>query len=1057
MKADRSRDTFNEAKHYRRVLHQQGRVVLDADDNEQVSIDLAASETTLSDVIGPTGVPETSLSAGYTGGFALGIAASASSSSSAGSSSSSSSLLLLQLRLPQGIGSTSSSSSSSGALAANDLSIAHGRIYVDGILVINDQDTTLLTQPFLPLDFSDPDPMAAVGLNGAGLYAAYLDVWERVVTPIDDPAIQEIALGGPDTCLRSQIVWQVRLGRIDTAQYGANPACGQIGAPWPQISNAGLLTALVGAPSVDPLPCALPPESGYRSLENQLYRVEIHNPGGYGTATFKWSRENGSVVFGIVPAPGQATTGFVTGPTLNVTSTGRDASLGVKTGDWVELIDDRSEFLRGRGELLQVAGTDASHMTVTLMAAPSEPIDLSRHPKLRRWDQSVNTDADGIPVADGTPIDLENGIQIQFSNGQYAVGTYWLIPARTATARETVGTIEWPVDASGNYLPQPPRGIVHHYCKLGIVAYDGTSFVPPAGASAITDCRLFFPPLTAVQEQECPCTITLHPGINWTAQLADLFSGNNPAADAEICFAVGEFDTNQTVVIPSSGNVKVSGAGWGTRLVGQGLETVLRFQGCASVSVRDLSATATRVDGPVDATTARIGGALEFADCAEVSVDTVILACGSAVSSGAACLTVRNTITAGNAATGVGTVHITGSRFIVGQMQTGMLLVHVRNAFVENNEILTAPGKPISFLSSLTNARYRMLVERALIGGTSIAAAAPAVGPSPAAPARKLSARVKAARKTAAADVVSPATRAAETVVPASPGGSPGPAATPSAPSLRLLRVPNAGVTVGATTVSFNTPPQLKGVWQTYVDSAGPKEFASNQDLLNFVKRSATTLLTNAAAQRQFAGFRQLVQLFERNQVLVGRAGIVVGGRAVTELRVTNNVIDGFLQGVVVGVSHKETTPTLPADTAGTVAIRDNHIGVLIDTVLGHAAGRYGIFVGNVASLQIENNRVALTVAGGTLLRAEGICVFGYLGRKMIIRHNQVSGFPNVGINVSQVTSPGRYNTIAAPPSDTYLTSMRQGPQWLVADNTLDRVEAPVLAPSCLQINNTWM
>ncbi len=93
MKADRSRDTFDPKKHYRRVMHQQGRVVLDADDNEQVSIDLATSETTISDVIGPAGVPEASLSSGYSGGFAIGIGSSSgSSSSSSGVGSSSSSV-----------------------------------------------------------------------------------------------------------------------------------------------------------------------------------------------------------------------------------------------------------------------------------------------------------------------------------------------------------------------------------------------------------------------------------------------------------------------------------------------------------------------------------------------------------------------------------------------------------------------------------------------------------------------------------------------------------------------------------------------------------------------------------------------------------------------------------------------------------------------------------------------------------------------------------------------------------------------------------------------------
>jgi hypothetical protein len=237
MKADRSRDTFDPTKHYRRVLHQQGRVVLDADDNEQVSIDLATSERTISDVIGQAGVPEVSLSTGYPGGFAIGIGNLSGSSSSSSSSSSS-------LNSSSSSNSSSSASSSSGSLAGTDLTITHGRIYVDGILVINDSDTTLFTQPFLPLDPSDTTP---AGLAGAGLYAVYLDVWERVVTPLDDPEIVETALGGPDTCLRTQVAWQVRLGQIDTAKQGNNPECSQIAAPWPLITQQGLLTAGLGA------------------------------------------------------------------------------------------------------------------------------------------------------------------------------------------------------------------------------------------------------------------------------------------------------------------------------------------------------------------------------------------------------------------------------------------------------------------------------------------------------------------------------------------------------------------------------------------------------------------------------------------------------------------------------------------------------------------------------------------------------------------------------------------------------------------------------------------
>src|SRR5215211_3157078 len=59
-------------------------------------------------------------------------------------------------------------------------------------------------------------------------------------------------------------------------------------------SDGRLTTHEVEIPPSDD-PCELPPEGGYRGLENQTYRVEIHEggqPGG--AATCKWSRENAS-------------------------------------------------------------------------------------------------------------------------------------------------------------------------------------------------------------------------------------------------------------------------------------------------------------------------------------------------------------------------------------------------------------------------------------------------------------------------------------------------------------------------------------------------------------------------------------------------------------------------------------------------------------------------------------------------------------------------------------------------------------------------------------------
>jgi 2-polyprenyl-6-methoxyphenol hydroxylase-like FAD-dependent oxidoreductase len=49
-----------------------------------------------------------------------------------------------------------------------------------------------------------------VVLESGRRYLVYLDVWERHLTHIEAPSIREVALGGPDTTTRAQIVWQVR-------------------------------------------------------------------------------------------------------------------------------------------------------------------------------------------------------------------------------------------------------------------------------------------------------------------------------------------------------------------------------------------------------------------------------------------------------------------------------------------------------------------------------------------------------------------------------------------------------------------------------------------------------------------------------------------------------------------------------------------------------------------------------------------------------------------------------------------------------------------------------
>jgi hypothetical protein len=444
MKGDFSRSTFDPRKHYSGVLMQQGRVQLDADWNEQEAIARRRTQVEAGDVIGLCGVPQEE------GGFQV-------------------------------------------AIAANQLTVGAGRMYVDGLMAENDTDGLAYgDQPDLP---AVPDWIAGLEEAGASVGLAYLDVWERHLTSLDDPLMREVALGGPDSATRIKTIWQLRVLPLPSVDPSAAlPDCADAFAEWDDLvadPDRRLNARSQPPPSVDG-PCIVPPTAGYRRLENQLYRVEIQRAGPRATATFKWSRDNGTVVTRIEK---------ISGTEVVVHDLGPDDVLGFASGQWVELSDDALELAGQAGELVQIDSVSESLRTITLKAAPAplssmaDGVDPERHPKLRRWDQRAGTGlptvtTDGVSMTGGW-MALEDGVEIRFSNSTYRTGDYWLIPARTAS-----GDLEWPPFATPNVAPeaQPPRGITHHYCRLALVAFDPTT----DAWSVIDDCRPQFPALSGL-------------------------------------------------------------------------------------------------------------------------------------------------------------------------------------------------------------------------------------------------------------------------------------------------------------------------------------------------------------------------------------------------------------------------------------------------------------------------------------------------------------------------------------------------------------------------------
>jgi hypothetical protein len=246
MKGDFTRFTYDRRKRYNGVLKQQGRVDLDADWNELVAIREVLATTTRTDVIGACGVPKVG------GGFEIGGGA--------------------------------------------DLTISGGRIYVDGILC-ETRDTTYSTQPFGPLEalIADGEEAGADGRTDL----VYLDVWQRHVTAVEDPELLDPALNGADTTTRIQTVCQVKVRKGVAAVTCDDPVAD---FP-PDATGTGTLSNQAVATPADADPCGVVVTGGYRGVENRLYRVEIHEAGPLGTATYKWSRDNGAVLVPVAEFP----------------------------------------------------------------------------------------------------------------------------------------------------------------------------------------------------------------------------------------------------------------------------------------------------------------------------------------------------------------------------------------------------------------------------------------------------------------------------------------------------------------------------------------------------------------------------------------------------------------------------------------------------------------------------------------------------------------------------------------------------------------------------------
>ena len=483
MGSDRARVSYDPSRHWRGVINQQGRVTLEADTNEAATIAAERDRASLIDVVGSSGAPLTV--AGAPGGYSIAAVAAA-----------------------------------SGGFTG-DLTINPGTIYVGGERMVLEAAVDYSRQPDW-LDW-DGDPLwtAPAVPSASESEIVYLLLREQEVGAIEDAALLDIALGGPDTSERQRIVQRV------VRQTAAQPTTAAAPFNDPNLLGTWSSLGLTFEPATMRLASSatLQVQGTYAGPENQLIRVQIAGVDDAGVPTLVWGFDNAHYLYGITVDSG----GGDAGPTtLTLTNVPIDVYHQPSPGQTVEVLEaaaqltptDASNYIAATsGHVTTITATggyqpDTQQLVVTAgiqaPAAGSPPLFL------RVWQGTVTYPAGGgqVPLGDtGLTVTLSLPAPTAGSPvPKYHVGDYWQVAVRAGTS--TV----YPERILSS--PQPPDGPRLWACPLALIAWSSS------GTPTVTDCREQFDTLVGALAARTATDISYNPGT------CEVLQGAQTVADA---------------------------------------------------------------------------------------------------------------------------------------------------------------------------------------------------------------------------------------------------------------------------------------------------------------------------------------------------------------------------------------------------------------------------------------------------------------------------------------------------------------------------------------------
>jgi hypothetical protein len=459
MASDRARISYDPSRAYRGVIAQQGRVTLEADANEAWMIGSEALRRETIDIIGPAGTPDD--------GYKV-----------------------------------------IGAPTVAKVRVGAGTYYLGGWRLTLDAPVALGQQP----DWLDAPPLD----QGKNALVALL-VTEQSVSAVEDQALREVALGGPDSAARSRLLQHFPLIPVagDSCATAASIVARQLAGAgiridpvsYELLSDARLEVGFVADPAPTD-PCTPAAAGGYLGADNQLIRITViaYNARRNG-GRLLWGFNNASILYRVTAAP--ATPRLLTlqgapidqehAPRLNQAVEVLRSRAELKDGGFTPAsMADRNFVAADSGFVTTVtAAYDFDHGTLTLAnPLPAEYVNDPNPLFLRLWDSIV-------PFSGGTPTPLDgtNGVTVTITLPAFstaiAARPFWRFAVRPDTPAQV-----YPI----RFLeaPQPPDGPRQWLGDLAVIGRGRGR-----GVDVLADCR---PTFEALTKEKCGCcAITLDP------------------------------------------------------------------------------------------------------------------------------------------------------------------------------------------------------------------------------------------------------------------------------------------------------------------------------------------------------------------------------------------------------------------------------------------------------------------------------------------------------------------------------------------------------------------